>query len=98
MSDKKKGMTDEEALDYMLSRGLPVVNMFSKARTKSVSERAALYAKVIIGAHHGEDEDTRLQTITGLVGACFGLLEGAYKLKDSNPSGQKVSSRVKGAS
>ena len=93
MSDKK-GMTNEEALDYMLARGLAVVNIFSKARTESLSERATLYAKVIIGAHHGEDEDTRLQMITGLVGACFGLLEGAY----SNPRDQKVSSRVKGAS
>ena len=95
MSDKQKGMTDKEALDYMLARGLPVVEMFSKARTESVSERAALYAKIIIGAHHGEDEDTRLQMITGLVGACFGLLEGAYNF---NPRDQKVSSRVKGAS
>ena len=94
MSDKKD-MTNDEALDYMLARGLPVVKMFSKARTESVSERAALYAKVIIGAHHGEDEDTRLQMITGLVGACFGLLEGAYNF---NLRGQKVSSRVKGAS
>ena len=95
MSDKQKGMTDEETLNYMLALGRTVVKMFSNARTESISERAILYAQVIVAAHHGEDEATRLQMITGLVGACFGLLDGAYNF---NPRDQKVSSRVKGAS